>query len=49
MDLGFVFSAVGVGFISDVFNANIAIQAVAWISLASGIVVLLLMKETKKN
>jgi MFS family permease len=47
-DLGFVFGAVGVGFISDVFNASIAIQAVAWISLASGIVVLLLMKETKK-
>lgn len=48
-DLGFVFGAVGVGFISDVFNANIAIQAVALISLASGIVVILLMKETKKN
>jgi MFS family permease len=48
-DLGFVFGAVGVGFIADSFNDNIAIQVVAWISLASGIVVILLMKETKKN
>jgi MFS family permease len=46
-DLGFVFGAVGIGFLSDVFGLNFAIQTVAWISLASGIFVLLVMRETK--
>ena len=47
-DLGFVFGAVGIGFIADAFDLNIAIQTVAWISLGSGIFVLLVMQETKK-
>jgi MFS family permease len=46
-DLGFVFGAIGIGFVADIFNLNIAIQAVAWISLVSGIFVLVFMKETK--
>jgi hypothetical protein len=45
--LGFVFGAVGIGFMADVFDLNIAIQAVAWISLGSGIFVLLVMRETR--
>jgi MFS family permease len=48
-DLGFVFGAVGIGFIADVFDLNIAIQTVAWISLGSGIFVLLVMQETRKK
>jgi len=47
-DLGFVFGAVGIGFIADAFDLNIAIQTVAWISLGSGIFVLLVMHETRK-
>jgi MFS family permease len=46
-DLGFVFGAVGIGFIADSFNLNFAIQTVAWISLGSGIFVLLVMHETR--
>ncbi len=46
-DLGFVFGAVGIGFIADTFNLSIAIQTVAWISLGSGIFVLLIMRETR--
>ena len=48
-DIGFVFGAIGIGFISDLFNMFIAIQVVAWIGLASGIVVVFLMKETKNR
>jgi MFS family permease len=48
-DLGFVFGAVGIGFIADAFDLNIAIQAVAWISLGSGIFVLVVMRETRKK
>ncbi|MDF0681283.1 MAG: MFS transporter [Candidatus Nitrosocosmicus sp.] len=48
-DIGFVFGAVGIGFISDTVNMFTAIQVVAWIGLASGIVVMILMKETKTN
>jgi len=47
-DMGFVIGAIGVGFISDLFNMFVAIQIVAWIGVASGIVVIFLMKETKK-
>jgi len=36
-------------FISDLFNTSIAIQIVAWIGSASGIVVIFLMKETKNR
>ena len=46
-DMGFVIGAIGIGFIADLFDILIAIQVVAWIGLASGIVVLVLMKETK--
>ena len=45
--MGFVFGALGIGFIADAFNLNIAIQIVAWISLGSGIFVLLIMRETR--
>ena len=47
-DLGFVFGAIGVGFIADLSSNGIAIQLVAWIAVGSGIFVLLIMKETKK-
>jgi MFS family permease len=46
-DMGFVIGAIGIGFISDLFNMFIAIQIVAWIGIASGIVIILLMKEAK--
>lgn len=48
-DLGFVFGAVGIGFVADAFDLNIAIQTVAWISLGSGIFVLLVMHETRRG
>jgi MFS family permease len=48
-DLGFVFGAIGVGFIADLSSSNIAIQLVAWIAVGSGIFVLLIMKETRKR
>jgi MFS family permease len=47
-DLGFVFGAIGIGFIADLSNDSIAIQIVAWIAIASGIFVLLVMKETRR-
>ena len=47
-DLGFVFGAIGVGFIADLSTNSIAIQLVVWIAIASGIFVLLVMKETRK-
>jgi MFS family permease len=47
-DLGFVFGAIGIGFIADLTNNSIAIQLVAWIAIASGVFVLLVMKETRK-
>lgn len=47
-DLGFVFGAVGIGFIADIASLSSAIQIVAWISLGSGIFVLVFMKETRK-
>ena len=45
-DLGFVFGAVGVGFLADLFGASTAINSVAWIALGSGIFVILVMRET---
>ena len=45
-DLGFVFGALGIGFLADLFGANLAIQTVAWIAVASGIFVTVVMKET---
>jgi hypothetical protein len=46
--LGFVFGAVGIGFIADLSGFSIAIQFIAWIPLASGIFVLIVMSETKR-
>ena len=48
-DLGFVFGAVGIGFIADISSISIAIQFVAWIALASGIFVLIVMREIKRT
>lgn len=48
-DLGFVFGAIGIGFIADVSSLSTAIKIVAWISLGSGIFVLIFMQETKKR
>jgi MFS family permease len=48
-DLGFVFGAIGIGFIADIYSLNIAIQTVAWIAFGSGIFVLVVMRETKKK
>jgi MFS family permease len=45
-DLGFVFGAIGIGFLADFFGTNLAIQSVAWIALASGMFVFMVMKET---
>jgi MFS family permease len=46
-DLGFVFGAVGIGYIADLSSLNIAIQLVAFLAVGSGIFVLAVMKETK--
>jgi MFS family permease len=48
-DLGFVFGAIGVGFLADLFGASLAINSVAWIALASGIFVFAVMRETKQE
>lgn len=45
-DLGFVFGAIGIGFVADLFGAGLAIHSVAWIALASGIFVFFVMRET---
>jgi MFS family permease len=45
-DLGFVFGAVGIGYLADLFGINIAIQLVAFLAVGSGIFVLVIMKET---
>ena len=45
-DLGFVFGAIGIGFLADLFGANTAIHSVAWIALASGVFVFFIMRET---
>jgi MFS family permease len=48
-DLGFVFGAIGIGFLADLFGANLAINSVAWIALASGVLVFVFMRETKQK
>ena len=45
-DLGFVFGAIGIGFLADQFGAVMAINSVAWITLASGVFVFVMMRET---
>ena len=48
-DLGFVFGAIGIGFLADLFGLNIAIHLVAFLAIASGIFVLTVMKETSRQ
>jgi MFS family permease len=48
-DLGFVFGAIGIGFLADLFGLNIAIQLVAFLAIGSGIFVLMVMKETSRE
>jgi len=45
-DSGFVFGAVGIGYIADLFGLNNAIHLVAILAVGSGIFVLVVMKET---
>lgn len=45
-DLGFVFGAIGIGYLADLFGFNIAIQLVAFLAVGSGIFILVVMKET---
>lgn len=45
-DLGFVFGAIGIGFLADLLGLNIAIHLVAFLAIGSGIFVLAVMKET---
>ncbi|MGB7661208.1 MAG: hypothetical protein WBL67_00575 [Nitrososphaeraceae archaeon] len=44
-DLGFV---VGIGFIADIFDLNIAIQVVRWISKGSGIFIFVYARNQKR-
>src|SRR5213593_2185395 len=46
-DLGFVFGAIGIGYIADLYGLNIAIQLVAFLAVGSGIFVLVAMRETR--
>jgi MFS family permease len=48
-DLGFVFGAIGIGFLADLFGLNIAIHLVAILAIVSGIFVLIVMKETSRK
>ncbi|MDA4129632.1 MAG: MFS transporter [Thaumarchaeota archaeon] len=48
-DLGFVFGALGIGFIADIINMSTAINFVGWIAFASGLFVFLVMRETKTS
>lgn len=45
-DLGFVAGAMGVGYLADAFGMENALHAVAWFAIASGIFVLVAMRET---
>ena len=48
-DLGFVFGAIGIGYLADIFGLNIAFHLVAFLGIASGIFVLTFMKETSRQ
>ena len=48
-DLGFVFGAIGIGYLADIFGLNIAFHLVAFLGIASGIFVLMVMKETSRQ
>jgi MFS family permease len=45
-DLGFVFGAIGIGFLADLLGLNFAIHLLAFLAIGSGIFVLAVMKET---
>lgn len=45
-DLGFVFGAVGIGYIADLFGLDDAFHLVALLGIGSGVFVLVVMKET---
>ena len=47
-DLGFVFGAIGIGFLADLFGLNAAIHLVAFLAIASGIFALAIMKEKSR-
>lgn len=47
-DLGFVFGAIGIGFLADLFGLDIAFHSVAFLAIISGIFVLIVMKETSR-
>ena len=48
-DIGFVFGAIGIGILADLFGLNIAIHLAAFLGLASGIFVFIVMKETSRQ
>ena len=48
-DLGFVFGAIGIGFLADLLGLNTAFHLVAFLGIASGIFVLTVMKETSRQ
>ena len=48
-DLGFVFGAIGIGYLADIYGLNIAFHIVAFLGIASGIFVLMVMKETSRQ
>ena len=48
-DLGFVFGAIGIGYLADLFGLNLALQLVAFLAIGSGIFVLTVMKETSRQ
>ncbi|HEX2487326.1 MAG TPA: hypothetical protein VHJ57_01935 [Nitrososphaeraceae archaeon] len=47
-ELSLVISYIGVGFIADLSSSSITIQLVARITMASGVLVYLMMKKTRK-
>jgi len=48
-DLGFVFGAIGIGYVADLLGFDIAFHLVAILAVSSGIFVFIVMKETKKQ
>jgi MFS family permease len=45
-DLGFVFGAIGIGFLADKFSTTIAIQVAGLLAISSGLFVFFIMRET---
>lgn len=48
-DLGFIFGAIGIGFLTDLFRLNIVIRLVAILAIISGIFLLIIMKEMNRQ